>query len=494
MKEEDIFRQLNDMALTVGRSRVSEQTGFVHHHYHIDGTPQTIPTLENFVFAYALLKNKSAETIQEAKLLLERLLNFQCFDEGLSEGNFPIYLHEYPLCRDRLLSINLLPVVYWITKQFTTVLGGELNKKLQNATQGLISHSLQTLEEKPLPYIYQLKLASSLSAFGKLLDDKTLIERANSLESELDKDTLNSSWFSPADLGDILLSLQMEGASLSESGWENLWNHLCDTYDASLCAYVGPCLQQYYWKQQPQLTLYDYFMSSYTKTPLNRLNGEGSIVPLYASLIQPHKNILLEKKFPISKSGHIEGKKWLMHGNGHFSVSTLDHTGNKLDSLWKGILPMQLLVAEGTQMVSMVAQGGNYNELTSSIEGDCIQLEYELPEDVDVEHKEEKKEIVLSATRQDDMSLFVNGSKSNTFKLGDEVTLKFKEHTITTTFDLIQGDGRFIGHVMPGNRASQLALKNGNRFNAYDWQLFLRTLSRSGPCRIRVNVTVKRSL
>ncbi len=493
MSIEDVIRKFNEMALTAGRNRVSEQTGFVHHHYHIDGVAQSIPVLENVIFAYTLLKNKSVETIQEAKELLEKILHFQCLEEGLSEGNFPIYLHEYPQCKDRLLSINLLPVFFLVIKQFNTVLGTDLNKKLQKNVEALILHSLQSYNEKPLSYTHQLKLSSSLFAFGNFFDDAALIKRANSLMTELEKDTPGSEWFSPSDLGDILLSLQLNGASLPESGWGNLWDHLCNTYDPSVGTYAGPCLQQYYWKQQPQLTLYDYFMSCSSESFSDRLSHD-SIVQLHASLIQPHNNIFPKRNLPINLDGNIEGKNWSLYRDQSFSVSTLDHTGNKLDSLWKGILPMQLFIVEEGLPVSLVAQGGNYDKLTSSIDAQNIQLDYELFPEIDIEHKEEKKEVILSFTRQKDMSFLVNGSKSNTFKLGDEVTMHYKEHIVTTSFDLIQGEGRFIGHIMPGNRASQLALKNGNRFNAYDWQLFLRTLSRSGQCSIRVNVTVQRSL
>ncbi|MEM1282684.1 MAG: hypothetical protein AAGG81_03940 [Chlamydiota bacterium] len=492
MNIDDIIRHFNELSLQAGRERLSEQTGFVHYNYHIEGCAQSIPILENVIFAYALLKNKSVESIQEAKDLLEKILHFQNFDEVASQGNFPIYLHEYPRCKDRLLSINLLPVFYWILQQFSQVLGSHLNERLQRAVNGLIQRSLCTAEEKALPYHYTLKLSSSLSSFGDLFSDHSLKAQSEQVLELLEIDTQNTDWYSPSSIGDILLSLQLLGRSLSDSGWPKFWEHLCNTYDSRLKTYIGPCFQQYFMKQGPEVTLYDYYMCSSTQTISNRLD-ENSIVHLHATLIQPHDNIFPEKTLPVKLNGSIGSKQWSLFSDDLCSLSALNHRGNKLDSLWKGILPMHCLFLNGQSLISLVAQGGNYTELIGEIESHSIQLNYELPPEVDVEHKEEKKEVVLSFTRSDDISIFVQGKKSNTFQLGEEVTIQFKETTVTTSFELVEGEGRFVGHIMPGNRPSQLGLKNGNRFNAYDWQLLLRTLTRSSHCHIRVNIIVQRA-
>lgn len=74
----------------------------------------------------------------------------------------------------------------------------------------------------------------------------------------------------------------------------------------------------------------------------------------------------------------------------------------------------------------------------------------------------------------------VNGERSTTFRLGDEVTIG----RIALTFSLVEGEGTFMGHLARGNRPSQV-LKDGT----YDNVIFLRTLRR-GPatlaCRWRI--------
>jgi hypothetical protein len=494
MNMNEMIRKCNDIALCAARKRVSEQTGYLQHHYHIEGVPQAIPVFENFVFAYTLLKNKSAESIQKAKDLLSKLLHFQDTEEGMSQGNFPIYLHEYPQCKDGQLSINLLPVFYWILEQFNTVLGSELHEKMVQAARALIQHSLSAADQWSLPYTSQLKQASSVTAFGRYLKDQEYIEKGKFLLSEQSLYEPHFDWFSPIHLGDMLISLQLNHSSLINGSWHKFWQHLSNTYDPSLATYIGPCTYRFYWKKSPQLTVYDYFMAATGTVLPERLSSDSdSIVPLYASLIQPQQDTIPEITLPLSLNDSIEGDSWSVYRDPVFSVSTIDHTGDKHDSLWKGVLPMQLCWGSKDHLLSLVAQGGNYHKIKSSVEASTIKLDYNLSDTVDVDHKEEKKEVTLSLTKDESLKFFVNKGKSNTFQLGDTVEICSDTIKIALKFELIEGDGRFIGHIMPGNRASQLALKSSNRFNAYDWQLFLRTLTRTSRCRIRVNVTIQRT-
>lgn len=492
MTKEEVLRKYQIFALEAGRERVSEQTLFLHHHYHLEGAAQAIPLFENFLFAYTLLKNRSAESIQEGKELLEKLLHFHPLQEGVSKGNFPLYLHEYPFCGDPLQSTQMLPVLYWILEQFGSVLGASLCEKIAGAARCALSHALTVAGESFFSYRHKLKLSSSLIAFGRLFNDRDLENKGDELLKKGALETTHSDWFSPGRLGDILLSLQLNHSSLADSPWRDLWNHLCITYDFSTSLYCGPCLQNYYWKGLPQLTLYDYFMASFRGVIPDRLS-QDSILQLHAGLIQADSNQLPDIVSTGLFTGSVEGKQWSVYSEPSFSVSTLEHVGNKQDCLWKGIIPMQLLLGDSEEVISIAAQGGNYRELKTQIEFPGIQLDYELSECVDVDDKEEKREVILSVTKGEQVKIFVNHARSNTFKCGDVVEVNFKHQKISLTFEILEGEGRFIGHIMPGNRASQLALKNGNRFNAYDWQLFLRTLARTDSCRIRVTITVLRA-
>lgn len=134
-------RRLIELALAAGRRRQSKQTGFIHHcHENRDSEKETIPVYENAAFALALFRSKSAENIQEAKTLLAKLLSFEV------GGNFPVYLHEYPHCRDLYLGAKLKKIFQWIAADFSAVLGPELKGSLEGSL-GRIQGEAKELSE-----------------------------------------------------------------------------------------------------------------------------------------------------------------------------------------------------------------------------------------------------------------------------------------------------------------------------------------------------------
>jgi hypothetical protein len=91
------------MAYAAGRKRQSSRTGFVH---GADTNSDTISIYDNFCFVYALLTQRKAAEILEAKALLLRLLDFQTAD-----GAFPICLHDYPHSYDPYLGLKIAPIL-----------------------------------------------------------------------------------------------------------------------------------------------------------------------------------------------------------------------------------------------------------------------------------------------------------------------------------------------------------------------------------------------
>lgn len=107
------------------------------------------------------------------------------------------------------------------------------------------------------------------------------------------------------------------------------------------------------------------------------------------------------------------------------------------------------------------------------------ELTFDLPEGVEVS-REDLYEAVLYLNRSPEHTLKVNGLSATTFQLGDRVTWG----TRSLVFELLEGEGRFVGHLIPANRPSQAA----TGYAAHDWKIGLRTLRRTGACRIRVQI------
>lgn len=195
------------MALLSGRRRQSKQTGFIHHCPESswqNPLHDTIPLLENFSFALALFRSRLAENVLEGKALLEKLLPFEV------EGNYPIYLHEYPQCKRKSLSQHILPYLHWIYTDFHPLLGEELREKV-----------------------------------------KACLERIEALP----KEPIGKITHSPTKWADFLIALQMSSSSIDE-GVKAAAAH----WHPSLLAYIGSPAQLFQEKEQPALTLYDLFM------------------------------------------------------------------------------------------------------------------------------------------------------------------------------------------------------------------------------------------
>lgn len=124
MLAEPLKKQLRtiDLALAAGKKRQSARTKFVH-------DEELIPLYENFCLALALFRQKTAESVTEGKELIHRLLSFQTLD-----GNFPIYLHDFPRCFDPHMALKVAPILFALMRLFTPVLG-ELFPQIQAALQ-----------------------------------------------------------------------------------------------------------------------------------------------------------------------------------------------------------------------------------------------------------------------------------------------------------------------------------------------------------------------
>lgn len=116
-----------DLALSAGRKRQSSRTRFIH-------DEETIPLYENFCFAFALFRQKTADSITEGKELIERLLAFQA-----SDGNFPTFLHDYPRCCDFQMGLKAAPILIYLLRDYGPILG-DLKIKIEEALRLALSH------------------------------------------------------------------------------------------------------------------------------------------------------------------------------------------------------------------------------------------------------------------------------------------------------------------------------------------------------------------
>ncbi len=368
-------KQLNDLALTASRKRQSSQTSFVHIFYPDTGEDiqQTIPIVENTCFALALLRSKTSEQMIEAKDLLERLLSFQ----NPTEGNFPVYIHEYPICKDRFLGAQLLPLFFYILNEFHVVLGADLKQRLHHAVHQLLQYSLKTFHEKNPPYPIGIKIAAATKVLGAYFKDSLIEQKGSQLLDQYLAKGLQPSWFIPTSLADICTALQLAYSSIYLSPWKEFWQHLINTWHQPTLTYIGPGLKQYQQGLEPQATLYDLFLGFFSGEFPKRCLKDAAF-HLHAVYIQPSCDTLPLIEYPCSIEGKLDQCRWHVYQNNHFAYSLIDQ--NLLHhSIYKNAFhPLSLIWGSKEKVHSFVCQEGNFMSYDFTSHDEEIDLNFQL--------------------------------------------------------------------------------------------------------------------
>jgi hypothetical protein len=480
------IKQLIELAVSCGRKFQNEQTGFVHY-YHTKEDEKNhgaIPVYENLLFALALMCSKHTDTVQEGKGILEKILFFQNFKLDVGMGGFPIYLHEYPHCKEKHSGIRLLPVFFGIFNQFHHVLGNTLKAKLIDSSRALLSQCFQVHEEKPASPALALTLGLAAQKLTSFIDDAGFEVAGKKIIEETSFSEASPLWYSPSSLSDLLIAMQMAGENSLPQGWTHFWQFLSDTWHRESCAYAGPGWKEFYLKEEPQATLYDLYMGfasgcySYRAFVTHPFQLQGALIT--------HQPVSLPPQRSPSK-GSIGLHRWLCENTTEYGLCLLAKKEEVSPYQEKGFIPLKLLWGDRTRVHSFICQGGNIDDIEYAWSpGGNLQMEATLGVIPNGEDKEKAREVVFFTEALEGVHFDVDSIQATTFKLGEQICFFSAGKKIKLTFDLAEGDGNFVGHIMRGNRPSQIGLKGEHRLEAFDWQIYLRTIYRTSPCKIRV--------
>jgi hypothetical protein len=377
MTAEELKKQIRaiDLAVLAGQKRCSPRTGFVHLYPNEEFT-DTIPLYENFCFALALFRQKTAESVSLGKELIAKLLAFQT-----EEGNFPTFLHDFPRCYDFHMSLKIAPILIYLLRLFPTILG-DLKPKIEAALA-------KTLAKPP---------------------QKPLFENRYRACCGLPLVAVDTSSFSALDWTEWLITAQLAGET-----------HLTLPYDSSLQLLQVPTRLEVQEKGEPR------------PNPIEWLLAEGQYS---ARHLRDHPHQLLSAPlFPIS----------------YTQAPLLDTSYTRY---WKG-----------STLHSLYGQGSIFD----------------LPEGVEL-GRSDLFEVSFFSDISEETQLFINGKKATSFRLGDSIEIQTPTLTLTLRFELTEGEGDFCGHVFRANRPTQIM----KGYEAYDWQIGLRTLRRSPRAQITV--------
>lgn len=379
-----------DLAVSAGKKRQSPRTGFVHYFLQDESVSDTIPVFENFCFALALFREKTAESVHEGKAIIERLLAFQAPD-----GNFPVYLHDFPKCWDFHLGLKIAPVLIHVLREFGSVLNTAYKEMLESALKKMI--------QPPKNPAWESRYRACLG------------ERP----SELSQD-----WF------EWIVSDQ-----LFEKG----------------CSYPIP--------YHRELKVFLGAVSPQQK---------GEIEPL------PIEYILAEKEGFDKRL--LQDHPHQIYGGLLYPFSSSVETSGPF--CWQDAFSR--LLWKGETVHSLLLPG-------SVKKGECFV--FTLASGVEI-GRDDLFEVVSYCDVSPETGLFINGQKGMVFYLGDRVSIRTPLLQVDLRFEILEGEGEFCGQISRSNRPGQIACKGAHAYEAYDWQIGLRTLRRKGPCSIGCYVSL----
>lgn len=486
IEEKEEWKQINDLAIQAGRSLQSPQTGLIHYCVHAspEEVHQTIPVYENLLFSLALMRSRTGDAITEGKGILERMLAFQT-----AEGAFPIYIHEFPHCRDRFIGAYLLPPLYWILIQFHPVLGNETKSKLESGLRNLLDFTLKTQAAFEIPPHLIARIGGASIALGKHWKETTLIGYGENLLEILPKDIYADAWASPNHVGDLLTALQLVYPSLKGTSWECFLNQLGHGWHSNLGASLNPGLKELQAGNQPQPTLNDLWMGYLTKTYAKRSKHKLPY-QLQGALIHSTDDHLNNDSYPYKDEGFIDEQRYLLRAFDRFAFTAMETAQIMHPAADRGKHPLRVIWGDPNHCHTLVAEGENVASWAFKETQQGVEFTAKLGSPSEDDDREKNREISLFCDLHEELKFLVSGISSSTFKLGDEIELQSKDFRARIKFDLIEGKGNFIGHLMRGNRPSQVSDKGVNRFTAYDQQIYLRTLRRSHPCTIKLTLQI----
>lgn len=478
-----------EMAMKKGMALKSPFSGYLHYtNEPLSPTdPVPIPVRENILYVLALLSTRTGENMILAKEMLGNLLHFQC-PQGESKGNFPTYLHLFPHCPNRYLAADLLCPLFWIFHDFSTVLGATLREKLKSALQLLLEYCLEEDQRNPARYPLRFLIASSAVAFGSILTCPEWVKRGEALFSEIGAP---SPQWDPDNLALILLADLIVRQSVPERGDDSLWLHASHYWHPDLSYFCGIPVAEQQKGSEPLPRLLEAILGAYDEQLCRRLETDP-VLALHAIVVRSLPIALLNEPCCVrGETGSYGSQTWYIETKKSSSRALMSKDGESSSVAAQKFAPFRLLWGSAENIHSFVCQGGLAEKIAFAVNESnsneaMLTFSLGLPQEND--EKENNREVCFYVDRHDELKITVNGTVSTTFSLGDKIELRDERMAIDLEFSLIEGQGKLMGHLMPGNRPSQCDPNIRKSHKSCDWQLFLRTVARDGPCRIAVTV------
>ncbi len=492
---DDRVRGWVKLALEMTRKLQSNRTGLIHGSFEPqDEARVTVPIPDNFAFVLLLFRSRQTEHIQEARTLLQRLLNWQSPATDRQGGNFPLYLHDIPAAYDRYLPAFLLPILFRIASEYDAVLGADLRTQLQQSCAKLLDYSVHLIQERLdfLPLVVKVKLASGLLAFGRLWQGLEWQEVGVEVLKEVYTIDIHKEWVSPYLLGELFNGLSIVYQQLDLVPWPGLQKLVLATWHRESSNYCGPgfsLCQQY---SEPQVLHYHLYWALNDAQISQRLLIQHPAFYLSIAQIYPWLNMGQIQSQENSGLYRLEDQErsWMCGKDEKWAWSYISGPTPDDPAKVQNYHPLRLVFGTPQFAHTFACQLPEGATIQWQKEGNAFIAEVVFNNDFIEGDKESGREVIFAWDRREQAKVTVEGAPVSLFFLEQKPLLTFPEGEIQFAFES-EGEGAFVGNIIPGNRWSQRALKSDRRYELYDTLLFLRTLHRTKAAKIKIRIDVK---
>lgn len=225
-------------------------------------------------------------------------------------------------------------------------------------------------------------------------------------------------------------------------------------WDPKLMTYSGSPTEEYQNKKEPRVTLYDFFMAEYQK------KSPRVCCSIQSAYVFPYKT---ERAYQPPSPSPLQVMSY--------------------DEKWssKGFHSVRFLWGSCENIRSLVCQ--DQHSLSRKKEG---RLLFSYPKEIP--HEKERLELALFTEYDEEVEILVEGKKQTLFYLGERLEVRTPEKRVNLRFVLEKGRGEFTGHILRGNRPSQIGLDGKKDFSSYDWKIGLRSIDRTQELTIGLDL------
>lgn len=419
---------------------------------------ESAPFYHNFLYALILLKTKQRPQIEEGLDLLKRLFHFQ-IDENENKGNFPRYLHQYPFCDRKFEIVDILLPLYWIYKDFHQIFSKELKAKLSEILEKGVACLVEVTKNQTFSYLLSVQVFCLLKAYGKLLNRHNWQEIGDQGFEKVFSQGVNKAWGSTRHLSKMILYLSLIEDSNDLLYLQPFWNFLFQSWHQSLRSYCGAGLNDHFYQEKSEQTIYHYFMSMQLEQKLPVLLDADL---METTLLTPFK--ITNFSPPLAELHYFLAPfEITQHSEESFSYSYF----NLASSEWEkrgGFYPFRLLMKGANSSVDhFLLQMGTYCQM-SKLSSKKIEISFSDSGEADLD-------ISFYINLSSGVQILSNGGKARLFDTGYPIEFVFKFFKIKLTCpDQVPNGGVWM-QLQQDNSRSQIV----KEFNeTYDWHLYFR--------------------